>query len=294
MKQKGNNGYLLVFFAGVLWGTIGLFVKQLQRCGASPMETAFLRVFFAFLMMLALCVFHSGWRSLKTDKRTIGVCILLGVVCHGVYNIFYSFAVTMAGVSVSAVLLNIAPVFTLLCSGLCFGERITKRKLIAIAVNILGCVLTVTNGKLNTASFSLPGILCGVGAGLCYAMTAVIGRFAADRTNPYVMSMYSYLSAAILLFVWTQPWAQTHSISGNVLICSALYALIPTAIAYILYYKGLQKIRESSKVPVIASVETVVAALVGILLYHERLGVISSVGVLLVLFSILLMNKTII
>ena len=34
MKQKGNNGYLLVFFAGVLWGTIGLFVKQLQRCGA--------------------------------------------------------------------------------------------------------------------------------------------------------------------------------------------------------------------------------------------------------------------
>ena len=69
MKQKGNNGYLLVFFAGVLWGTIGLFVKQLQRCGASPMETAFLRVFFAFLMMLALCVFHSGWASLKTDKR---------------------------------------------------------------------------------------------------------------------------------------------------------------------------------------------------------------------------------
>ena len=57
------------------------------------------------------------------------------------------------------------------------------------------------------------------------------------------------------------------------------------------HYKGLQKIRESSKVPVIASVETVVAALVGILLYHERLGVISSVGVLLVLFSILLMNK---
>ena len=88
-----------------------------------------------------------------------------------------------------------------------------------------------------------------------------------------------------------QPWAQTHSISENVLIWSALYALIPTAIAYILYYKGLQKIRESSKVPVIASVETVVAALVGILLYHERLGVISSVGVLLVLFSILLMNK---
>ena len=291
MKQKGNNGYLLVFFAGVLWGTIDLFVKQLQCCGASPMETAFLRVFFAFLMMLALCVFHSGWRSLKTDKRTTGVCILLGVVCHGVYNIFYSFAVTMAGVSVSAVLLNIAPVFTLLCSGLCFGERITKRKLIAIAVNILGCVLTVTNGKLNTASFSLPGILCGVGAGLCYAMTAVIGRFAADRTNPYVMSMYSYLSAAILLFVWMQPWAQTQSISENVLIWSALYALIPTAIAYILYYKGLQKIRESCKVPVIASVETVVAALVGILLYHERLGVIGSVGVLLVLFSILLMNK---
>ena len=71
-----------------------------------------------------------------------------------------------------------------------------------------------------------------------------------------------------------------------------MFALIPTSLAYVLYYQGLQLIVESSKVPVIASVETVVATLIGIVIYRERLGIFSIIGVLLVLVSILLMNPS--
>ena len=147
MSRK-NSGYLLVFSAGILWGTIGLFVKQMELGGSSPVETAFLRVFFAFLILLVICICRGGWRSLRADRRTVFICALLGIVCHGIYNIFYSFAVTMAGVSISAVLLNIAPIFTLLCSCIFFQERFTSRKFIAIVINIIGCILTVTNGHL--------------------------------------------------------------------------------------------------------------------------------------------------
>ena len=66
--------------------------------------------------------------------------------------------------------------------------------------------------------------------------------------------------------------------------------MIPTAIAYILYYQGLQKVKEPGKVPIIASIETVVAALIGIFGYHERLGIVSLLGILLVLISIAIMN----
>lgn len=291
MKRKINSGYLLIFSAGLLWGFIGLFVKQLEQSGATPVITSFLRVFFSCVIMLPLCVLRGGWRSVRIDRRALLFCVLLGVICHGVYNIFYSLAVTLAGVSVSAVLLNIAPVFTLLCSALCFGERITGRKLFAIAVNVLGCVLTATNGRLDGAAFSLMGILFGVGAGLCYAMTAIFGRFAADRADPFVMSMYSYLAASILLFLWMRPWSQTVVFSGSVFLWGFLYALIPTSLAYILYYLGLKKVRESSKVPVIASVETMVAAVIGIVLYHESIGVFSLLGIILVIASIFVMNS---
>ena len=69
-----------------------------------------------------------------------------------------------------------------------------------------------------------------------------------------------------------------------------LYALIPTAIGYLLYYQGVQRIRESSKVPVIASVETVTAALLGVLVLGEQLSLIHYLGIAVVLLSIVLMQ----
>ena len=68
------------------------------------------------------------------------------------------------------------------------------------------------------------------------------------------------------------------------------YALITTAIGYIFYYEGLN-ITESSKVPVIASVEVIVASLIGVVWYREHLGFISFLGIVAVLLSIILMNQ---
>ena len=285
-----HAGYCLIFIAGSLWGVIGVFVKELEKAGATPELTSFLRVFWAFVIMVMISAVKCGWRALAVDRRTLLICAMLGVVCHGVYNIFYSFAVTTAGMAISAVLLNIAPVFTLLFSMLCFGETFTLVKLIAILINVTGCVLTVTNGELTVQAVSWIGILSGVGAGFCYSMTAIIGRFAANRTDSLIMSTYSYLFASVFLGLWMRPWEQRITVNTGIIGWSMLYALIPTAFAYVIYYRGLQKITESSKVPVIASVETVVAAILGVLLYHEHLGILSVMGIVLVLVSIVIMN----
>lgn len=293
LGQKKNTeftGCLLVFAAGFLWGLIGLFVKEMEYAGAEPEMTSFLRVFFAFLIMTALTVWKKGIQVFRIDKKTLFFCAALGLVCHGIYNIFYSLAVTLAGVSVSAVLLNIAPVFTLLFSVLLFSERFTGAKAAAVIVNMLGCILTATNGQITFAGLSVFGILCGVGAGLCYSMTAIIGRFASDRTDSFVMSSYSYLFAALSLGIWLKPWEEIPPLNPPIIIWGFFYALIPTAIGYLLYYHGIAHISESSKVPVIASVESVVATLIGIFLYHEQIGWISMAGIALVLLSIRLMN----
>ena len=293
MKRTNNSnprGYLLIFIAGFLWGCIGLFVKELENAGSAPALTAFLRVFFAFIIMLIASYVKGGSRSLIIDRKTLLSCALLGLICHGIYNIFYSLAVTMAGVSISAVLLNIAPVFTLFFSAVLFREKITTIKIIAIVINIFGCVLTATNGVFDIKALSVVGLLCGAGAGICYALTSVIGKMAADKTDPFVMSMYSYLFAAVFLALWMKPWQQEIQCNGTIIIWGFLYALIPTAVAYVIYYRGLKNLTENSKAPVIASVETVVAAVVGVTLYMERLGVCSIIGIVLVLFSIVIMN----
>ena len=49
MKERDTYKYILIIISGVLWGTIGLFVKLLTAEGSSPAYTTFMRMFFAFL-----------------------------------------------------------------------------------------------------------------------------------------------------------------------------------------------------------------------------------------------------
>lgn len=283
-----HRGAAPVIITGCLWGSIGLFIRLMSDAGASAATISFLRMLFAFVILAAVTVAHSGISAFCVSGRTLLFSAALGLVCHGVYNVFYSWAVTLTGVTVSAVLLRIAPVFTAVISALCFHERITRHKCLALAANVIGCVLAATGGRFDSALFSLTGILCGVAAGLCYALSAIFGRLAGENSDPFVVSTYSYLFATVFLSIFLKPWAQPIHVTPAILGLGFLYALIPTAIAYLLYYRGLQQIQESSKVPVLASMETVVAAVIGVLVLGEKLGVVHYLGIVVVMASIVM------
>ena len=111
-----NRGAALVFITGCLWGSIGLFIRLMSDAGASVAAISFLRMAFAFIILAIVTVARSGISAFRVSGRTLLFSAALGLVCHGVYNVFYSWAVTLAGVTVSAVLLRIAPVFTAIIS----------------------------------------------------------------------------------------------------------------------------------------------------------------------------------
>ena len=286
--RHDHRGPALIFVTGCLWGSIGLFIRLMSDAGASAATISFLRMAFAFVILTVVTVARSGISAFRVSGRTLLFSAALGLVCHGVYNVFYSWAVTLTGVTVSAVLLRIAPVFTAIISALCFHEKITRRKCFALAANVVGCVLAATGGQLDGALLSMTGILCGLTAGLCYALSAIFGRLAGENSDPFVVSTYSYLFAAVFLGVFLKPWAQSVHVTPAILGLGFLYALIPTAIAYVLYYRGLQQIRESSKVPVLASMETVVAAVIGVLVLGEELSLIHYLGIVIVMASIVM------
>lgn len=291
-QQKNRNfiGGILIFIGGALWGMIGPCIQIMEQLGSDSILTSFLRVAFAFVIMLVLTIARYGIRSLKIDRNALLACALLGLICHGIYNIFYSLAVNLAGITISAVLLNIAPLFTALFSWMLFHEHITSGKLLALVINIFGCVLAATGGNFSVASFSLIGIVCGIIAGLCYGLTAIFGKIAGEQSNAFVMSTYSYLFAAIFLFFFSKPWQSAAITNLPLLGVGFFYALVPTAVAYLLYYQGVQQMQETSRVPVLASIEMVMAGIFGVMLFHEQLHGMNLLGMALVLLSIVLMS----
>lgn len=291
MKSQFKS-YLYIFIAGSLWGTIGLFVKLMERFGSSSSYTSFLRMAIGFLLLIILTLIKEGPHAFKIKKDTLISCILLGLVCQAVYNLAYSNAVHSIGVALSSVLLYTSPVFTSIISFFFFHEKLSRQKYAALFINIIGCVLTVTGGNFSGLSFAVSGLLFGLAAGLCYSFAPIFGRLASsEESSPFAVAAYNFLFATIFLAVFMRPWTTvSNPLEPEIIAAGIGFALIPTAFGYIFYFTGLKHITESSKVPVIASIETVVATIIGILVFHENLYIGNIVGILCVLASIAVMN----
>lgn len=287
------KSYIKIFITGCLWGTIGLFVKLMEAQGSSSSYTSFLRLLFASILLAVMTLLFDGPKAFRIGRKTLLSCILLGTFCQGLFNILYSMSISMNGMSVGSVLLYTAPIFTSITSMLLFKERLDLLKWIALLINVAGCALTATGGNFSATSLAPLGLLFGVGSGFTYAMTAVIGKIAMqEEASPFAVATYNLFFGFLFITLVRWPW-RTVADPFNVwiLLYGFLFGLIATALAYSIYFSGLSRITETSKVPVVASIEPVVATVIGVFAFSESMTVIRMIGILLVLLSILLFSR---
>ena len=289
-ENSEARAMLNVFAAGVLWGLVGPLVKLMEVNGSTAGATSFVRMLFAALIMGSFTIWKVGPKSFKLDWKTLAWCAALGIICNGIYNIVYTLAIANAGIAASAVLLNTAPIFTTIASVLLFREGVSLLKVLALAVNVVGASLAATGGQFDLAVISIFGILCGVASAFTYGMAAIFSRVAGSGTNSYVMTTYSFVFAALSVAIISQPWQTPEAFNLPVLGYGFILALLPTSIAYLIYYKGVLSMRETSKVPVIASVEMVATSLVSVTFFGETLNAVAIAGIVLVIASIAMMS----
>ena len=290
MNSEFKN-YLYVFIAGTLWGTVSLFVKSMQSAGSNNYYTSFLRVFIGFVLLALLTLYKEGLKAFRINRQTLIACILLGVFTQGLFNLAYSSSINYIGASLGAVLLYTAPLFTTIFSRFLFKEKITQLKLFALFINILGCAFTITGGHFASVTFNAKGVLIGIFAGFFYSLAAIFGRYTAGQASSLVVTTYNFLFASIFLGVSLRPWHSASApLNTRLLLLGLGYAIVPTALAYLIYFTGVQRIKETSKIPIAASIETVSATVFGILVFHETLKAGNLAGIALVLSSIVIMN----
>ena len=287
------RSFIKIFITGCLWGTIGLFVKLMEAQGSSSSYTSFLRLLFGFSLLAVMTLVFDGPKAFCLGRKTLLSCVLLGIICQGIFNILYSMSISMNGMSVGSVLLYTAPVFTSITSMLLFKEKLDRLKWFALLVNVVGCALTATGGDFSAAALAPLGLLVGIGAGFTYAMTAVIGKIAMqEEASPFAVATYNLFFGCLFIALVRRPWTTVETpFNARLLLYGLLFGLVATALAYSIYFSGLSKITETSKVPVVASIELVVATIIGVFAFSESMTVMKIIGILLVLLSILLFSR---
>lgn len=280
----------MIILAGVLWGSMGIFVRNLNAAGLHSMEIVSLRsVMTAVIMGLFLLCYRK--EMFKIRLKDIWCFVGTGVLSIVFFNYCYFKTMTLASLSVAAVLLYTAPSFVMVMSFFLFGEKFTKTKVAALVLALAGCVL-VTGILSDTQSLTVAGILTGLGAGLGYALYSIFCRYALERGyHTFTILFYTFLLGAIGGIPLTD-WKQVGSVALRDLPSigfAIVFALVSTVLPYLLYTAGLQFV-ENGKASILASIEPVVATMFGVVLFHEKMTWMGLVGMVLVLVSIFICN----
>lgn len=286
-----KTAVLFVLIAGALWGCIGIFVRQYSALGMSSMQTVAVRMVIAAVLFALFVLIYK--RSLFIIRlKDLWIFLGSGVISVGLFTYCYFSSIELSSLSVAAVLLYTAPAFVMLFSLIFFKEKMTVMKAVSLAAAVLGCAMT-TGVIGGTLSVTLSGFLFGLGSGICYALYSIFSRFALNRGyEPFTVTLYTFLFAAVFCLCVTdiRPVVGVVFADWGSFGYALLFALVSCVLPYVFYTLGLKKIR-SSTASIIATIEPVVATVIGALLFSEPLSVpFGYLGIALVLLSVVLIN----
>ena len=206
------------------------------------------------------------------------------------FTLLYFSCQEQCSLAVAAILLYTAPAFVMLMSALFFREAVTRRKLLALSAAFLGCVAVsgVLSGGL---SVTVGGLLMGIGSAFFYALYSIFARLALAHYQPLTVTYYTFVCAGIAsLFVGSPTTAITLLTANPTMPLLTLGLVVLCTVApFVLYTKGLAQV-EGGKASILASVEPVAAAVVGILAFGEPLSVGVVVGLACIVGSVCILE----
>lgn len=289
-RSKSLTGTLLVIASGILWGLMGIFVRSLGALGFSSMQIVSLRVTIA-VIILAIVLAVKDRRLFRIRLKDIWCFIGTGICSIAFFSFCYFTTIELTSLSAAAILLYTAPIMVTVMAAILFKEKITAGKITAVLAAVSGCAL-VTGVFGGGFSVSGIGILTGLGSAFGYALYSIFGRYAINRGyGSMTVTFWTFLFAAVgtIPLANIPDMAEKISASPSALTIAALMAVVVTVLPYLCYTAGLDRI-ESGKASVIASVEPVMATIVGTVVFHEELTLSAAAGIILVIASIFLLK----
>lgn len=286
MKEKLS--VFLVLAAAAMWGCIGIFVRHQNALGFDARQITSVRCLTCSLLILLL-VLATDRSRLHVDPKDIGWFLANGILSIYIFNTAYQAAITLVSLSTAVVLLYTAPAFVMLLSVIFFHERFTWMKGLCLILCIGGSALV--SGVAGGMELNLPGVGLGLVSGVGYALYSIFSSVILKKYHPFTNIFYTFLIAGIAGLLTSDAAGTFRLMSGSMeaFLWMVSGGAITGFLAYAAYTTALQHMN-ASKAAILASLEPVVATLVGIFVYGESVTLTGGIGILMVFAALVLSN----
>jgi drug/metabolite transporter (DMT)-like permease len=265
---------------GIIWGLPYFFIKvSVQEL--SPLVVAFGRVMLATVILLPIAWRRGALRSLGKHKAAICAFALAE---FAIPFLVISFGERWISSSVTGILIAMVPLSIALIQRF-FGvhERLGLMRILGLGLGFVGVAALLGFGAIS-GPLGWAGVGCMLIATLGYAIGPLIIQRHLNGLDPYGPLAASLAVASALLLVPAILAFPTRVPSTFVLISMAILGVVCTALAMLLMFY-LVGHAGASRAAVITYINPAVAALLGVWLLHERLGVGGILAFVLILFG---------
>jgi drug/metabolite transporter (DMT)-like permease len=277
------RGKLLVGAAGLIFGTVGVFVEEAQQ---DPLTTVWFRCAFGALALLL----WSWWRGTSSQLRLQGsawrIVLITGCLVVVMWSLFFA-SITRTSIAVATVVFHIQPLLVMTLGAWWLKEKVIAVQWSMSLLALLGLVLATglfgsTQAAAAGSSSYVIGLAFCVGGALAYAIVTLIAK--ANRSvTPFALVTWQCIVGTVLLAWW--PWVHGWSVQVTSLGWLAGLGVIHTGLAYLLVYTGMAKL-STGKIAALQFVYPATAVLVDWLVYGRTLSPVQLIGVAMMAVAI--------
>lgn len=283
---------LVLAFLALLWGSSFTSLRAVVPSLGAP-EVVFLRLFFASVGVMVICIFQIGPKICLQHLKRVGIHWgLVGLTNFAIPFLGFAYASQGIPSGMSAILNGTAPLFGGLFSGLLLGSYPKPLQWLGMGIGFCG-VAWMATAKIHLGDAQLPFAAlalmsaCGYGfstnylkkyvknvpvlltTGACqfFAMlwVGVLGRMVGLTTHPLLESVQQI------------GWVEFLNLANLGFLCGAF--------AFYVLYKMMER-RSASFVLSTAFMIPIFGALLGAIVFHEVLGLRVISGALMVLVGV--------
>ena len=237
--------YLKLMLTAIFWG--GTFIAGRAIAGSvEPFSAAFLRFAVASFLLFPLAWREEGRLPLIKREQILPLAFA-GMTGVFAYNIFFLNGLRFITASRASLIVAMNPVFISLLAVLFFKDRLNWVRGTGILLSVLGAVIVISKGSVNTlvSDGVGRGELLILGGVTSWAAFSLIGKILVKGLSPLVSVSYSSLIGAAALFLpacFSGMLEEMFSYSVVDWSSILFLGIFGTVLGFVWYYEGIRKI----------------------------------------------------
>ncbi|ALB29567.1 MULTISPECIES: DMT family transporter [Companilactobacillus] len=283
MKSKRVLGSIELSIAAIIWGAMFVVVKIIVD-EVHPIQLVWLEYLISLVFLIGYSVIKGEkWHINWSDLRLI---FWIGIIGNTISLVAQEMGTGLSNAQTGSVITSTIPAFMIIFGWLILKERLDKVKVFSVLIAILGVVMIV--GLKMTGSNVVLGIILLILTAITWALMSVLIKKVKTYSSLQITIMSTVVAVVCLTpFILSDlPSLTSINFSEPKVILSLLYiGAVSTAVAYVMWNKGLKVISASSS-GLFYLIQPIVGSFLGWLLLGEQISVGFIIGSAMILASV--------